>query len=161
MRPFSSPLWLSLLLGALLTAAPAQAHELHLQLSSTQASLIQLQYSNGEPMAFEAYELYPGTADAPAQVGRSDAQGRIVFLPGDIREWRLKAFAADGHGVDQRLQISEAGPANMPEAVPPSRELDRFSRLILGISLILGGFGLYQFWRCRNGDTRPNPRADS
>lgn len=143
------------LLLSLALPGQARAHEVQLQVTPTQASLIRLQYADGQPFAFEAYELYPGTADIPAQVGRSDAQGRIVFLPGDIREWRLKAFAADGHGVDQRLQITGAAPADMPEAAPPSQELDRFSRLILGISLILGGFGLYQFFTCRKRKAKP------
>ena len=129
----------------------ARAHEVQLQVAPTPASLIQLQYADGQPFAFEAYELYPGNADTPAQVGRSDAQGRVVFLPGDTREWRLKAYTADGHGVDQRFQVA---PTGSPAAPEPPPGLDRFSRLILGLSLILGGFGLYQLLVCRNRKAR-------
>lgn len=136
----------ALLLGFSLMG-PALAHEVHFQASPAQATLIQLRYADGQPFAFEAYELYPGTAELPAQVGRTDAQGRLVFLPEGQTDWRLKAFAADGHGLDQRLQVTPVeGAATL--AAPPPREADRFSRWILGLSLILGGFGLYQFFTC-------------
>ncbi|MGB4468330.1 MAG: hypothetical protein WBH99_12425 [Azovibrio sp.] len=142
---------LSLLLSLTLASRVA-AHEIHLQVSPAPASLIQLQYADGQPFAFEAYELYPGNADSPAQVGRTDAQGRVAFLPGDTREWRLKAHTADGHGVDQRFQVA---PADSTATTGPAPGLDHFSRLILGFSLILGGFGLYQFFACRKKKTRP------
>lgn len=136
-------------------AGQAGAHEVHVQVSPTQAALIQLSYADGQPFAFEAYELYPGAAELPAQVGRTDAQGRVVFLPGGTADWRLKAYAADGHGTDQRLQVAlPEQPAVAPDAAP-AQGLDRFSRLLLGLSLILGGFGLYQFFTCKKRKSSP------
>ncbi len=135
-------------------AGPARAHELQFQVTAAPAAVIQLRYADGQPFAFEAYELYPGTAEVPAQVGRTDAQGRLVFLPEGNGDWRLKAFAADGHGLDQRLQVAPAG-GDAPAAGTPDAGLDRFARVILGLSLILGGFGLYQFFLSKKRKSSP------
>lgn len=130
-------------------AAALQAHEVHPQISSSPATVIQLSYANGQPFAFEAYELYPGQGELPAQVGRTDAQGRVVFLPGEQSDWRLKAFSADGHGVDQRLQLDKPG-SPITASAP---ETDRLSRILLGLALILAGFGTYQLLLRRRKST--------
>lgn len=130
------------------------AHELQFQVTAAPAAVIQLRYADGQPFAFEAYALYPGTAEMPAQVGRTDAQGRLVFLPEGKGEWRLKAFAADGHGLDQRLQVAPADGDALPAGTPEAG-LERFARVILGLSLILGSFGLYQLFICRKRKAQP------
>ncbi len=141
-----------LLLTAL--SGPVLAHEVQLQITAAPAAVIQLRYADGQPFAFEAYELYAGGAEMPTQVGRTDAQGRLVFLPEGNGDWRIKAFAADGHGLDQRLQVAPAGGDALPAGTPEAG-LDRFARVILGLSLILGGFGLYQLFTCRKRKAQP------
>jgi nickel transport protein len=83
----------------------------------------------------------------PAQVGRTDQEGRALFVPGAIKRWRLKAYTADGHGVDIRFDAPAlgtrqgAGPSAVSDSAP-----NRISLLLFGLSLLLAGFGAYQLW---------------
>lgn len=130
------------LLALLLLAAPCAAHEVHHVVESSAAITVRLAYADGKPFAYEAYELYPAGKDIPAQVGRTDAQGRVVFIPGDNRAWRLKAFSADGHGADLRFE----SPAIARLAAPVSQEPGRLSLILFGLALLFGGFGLVQLF---------------
>ncbi|HJV93132.1 MAG TPA: hypothetical protein VJ572_06605 [Azonexus sp.] len=130
------------LLGLLLCAGAAAAHEVKIEQTTSAAAVVRLSYADGQAFAFEAYELYPAGEETPAQVGRTDAEGRIVFLPGPRTEWRLKAFSADGHGLNQRLTVTAAAASStMPARDAPSR----WSLLLAGLGIIFGIFGLLQF----------------
>jgi nickel transport protein len=89
--------------AAALIAGAAWSHEVRLETSLQSAVVVRLTYADGQPFAFESYELYRPGKDVPEQVGRTDAQGLVVFMPASHAQWRLKAFSADGHGVDQVL----------------------------------------------------------
>lgn len=127
----------------LLGSASGQAHEVHHQIEAAGAVAVRLSYADGKPFAFEAYEAYAEGQATPAHVGRTDATGRALFLPGDTRRWRLKAYAADGHGVDIRVEAPAV--AAVPCAMPPEGP-NRASLLLFGLALLLGGFGLLQLW---------------
>lgn len=128
------------LLALLLLAGPCAAHEVQHRVAAAGAVTVQLAYADGKPFAYEAYELYPAGKEIPAQVGRTDAQGRVVFIPGDTRSWRLKAFSADGHGADLRF---DSPPVAAP-AAPAGEGPNRPSLILFGLSLLLAGFGLVQ-----------------
>jgi nickel transport protein len=126
----------------------AGAHEVHHVVEASGAVVVKLSYADGKPFAYEKYELYPEAQEVPAQVGNSDAMGRVVFVPGEAKHWRLKAFSADGHGVDLKfeapaMQIAVASSAG--DSGP-----NRASLVLFGLSLILGGFGLYRLFLKRS-----------
>lgn len=129
-----SVLWLSL---CLLT--PALAHEVHHSLAAGNAVVVRLTFADGQPFAFEAFEVYAAGSDKPLQVGRTDAQGRVVFLPPGAGELRLRAFSADGHGVDLKLNPPRGGEATAMVAAE-----DRTSKIVLGAGILLALFGLVQ-----------------
>jgi nickel transport protein len=132
--------------GFLLLCVPAAAHEVHHAIEASGAVALRLTYADGKPFSFEAFEAYPEGRDVPAQVGRTDEQGRAVFVPGDIKRWRVKAYSADGHGVDLRF---DAPALVATQSAAPSTAGDgpnRASLLLFGFSLLLGGFGIYQLW---------------
>jgi len=131
--------WLLILL---LWSNPGTAHEVHHTIATAQAAVISLSYANGEPFAYEAYEIYPAGKETPAQVGRTDARGRIVFVPGEITAWRVKAVSADGHGMDLRLEV----PASSSNLVREAPQTGRFSLALLGLSILMGGFGVVQLF---------------
>ncbi|WP_200384386.1 hypothetical protein [Rhodocyclus tenuis] len=135
------------LLCAALCAQQAAAHEVKLETRQQPATVVSLSYADGEPFAFEAYELYLPGKETPEQVGRSNAAGQVIFLPGQHGEWRLKAFSADGHGVDQRLKLSlpsagDAGPVGAASAAEPPRAL----LLLAGGGVLFGLFGIAQLF---------------
>lgn len=123
----------------------AAAHEVHHRVDTTAAVAVRLTYADGQPFAYEAFEATAEGAATPAQVGRTDAQGRAVFIPGDATRWRLRAFSADGHGVDIRFDVPALAAAAGPTAPPPDAS-SRAALGLFGLGLLLGGFGLYQLW---------------
>jgi nickel transport protein len=128
------------------------AHEVQHTVETPHVVAIHLTYADGSPFAFEAFEAYPEGKDVPAQVGRTDAQGRALFVPGEYPRWRVKAFSADGHGVD--IKIDAPTTANEAAAAKATADVaddslagpNRASRLLFGLSLLLAGFGLYQLF---------------
>jgi len=137
---------------ALLLAAPAQAHEVVNQIQRQQAVTVTLRYSDGEPFSYESYELYAGRGTTPVQTGRTDSQGRVVFLPGEDATMRLRAFSADGHGVDLRFKVPAASPESTAEgSAIATDKLGRPAKLLVGLAVILALFAGWQlFVRQRN-----------
>ena len=127
----------------MLWATMAGAHEVHHAIAPTNAVSISLTYADGSPFAYEKYELYPDGKEIPAQVGNTDAAGRVVFIPGVSKNWRIKAYSADGHGVDFRFESPalQASPATSADAAP-----GRTTLALLGFGIILAGFGAYQLF---------------
>lgn len=133
-----------LLVLLLAQSSMSQAHEVHHVIETTSAVAIRLSYADGKPFAFAAFEAYPEGKDIPAQVGRTDDQGRAVFVPGEIKRWRIKAFSADGHGFDLRVDVPAMTPASV--GVTPADGPNRASLLLFGFSILLALFGVYQLW---------------
>jgi len=123
---------------------PACAHEVHHVVAATNAVSISLSDGDRNPFAYEKYELFAEDAERPAQVGNTDVAGRIVFIPGDAKQWRIKTYSADGHGLDLRFEAPAAPTDTMvcPEVTPSPSTL-----ALLGLGLILAGFGAYQLFR--------------
>ena len=134
-----------LLLCLALLSGTAWGHEIRLEQSQQAAAVVRLTYADGQPFAFEAYELYRPDNEVPEQVGRTNGEGQIVFLPGTRTDWRLKAVSADGHGVDQILKVSMAATQgnHQPGA---TAGLPRTLLLIVGLGILFGLFGVVQLF---------------
>jgi nickel transport protein len=78
-------------------------------------------------------------------VGRTDSQGRVVFIPDRAGTWRLKVFSEDGHGAD--LSFTTGGEVGVRDANEPF--LERHLRIIVGVSVIFGVFGLVDLFARR------------
>lgn len=127
-----------LLSAWLLSLTPgAFAHDLQYTTGSGQAVVVRLFYANDTPFSFERYEIYRDGEKLPYQVGRTDSQGRIAFLPDRAARWRVKAISEDGHGLDFRLDTDAA--ASLAGTDKPFHE--RYGRIVIGVALILGLFG--------------------
>jgi len=129
----------ALLLWAL--ALPAFAHEVRTRIDAGEAVVVTLTYANGEPFAYEKYALYPAGRETPRQTGNTDALGRIAFVPDGVRQWRVQASSADGHGVDLEFAA--------PDTAAPTTGKENAPRWLLagfGLSLIFGFFGLAQLF---------------
>jgi nickel transport protein len=121
----------------------AAAHEVHHTVAATGAVVVSLSYADGSAFAYEKYELTPEGQQVPAQVGNTDAAGRVVFLSGNLPRWRLKAYSADGHGVDLRFEAPQPA-ASTPAA--PAAGPDRATQVVIGLSILFGLFGLLQLF---------------
>lgn len=135
MRWLSALLWLAAWL-------PAHAHEVREQVQQATATVVTLRYANDEPFSFERYELFAEDEEQALYTGRTDAQGRVVFLPGAVARWRLRSFSADGHGVDLRLEV-QAGPVAARVAAPG---VERPLRIAAGLAAIVALSGLLRWF---------------
>ncbi len=129
-------------LFCLFAAWPARAHDLQHSVQGAPAIVIKLFYLDNHPFAFEAYEIYREGEKLPYQVGRTDGQGRIAFLPDRAGVWRVKSFSEDGHGLDFKLETDAA--AALTDSEKPAFE--RYSRIAVGVAIILGLFGLLSLY---------------
>ena len=132
--------WLILLL---LWACAAGAHEVGHRIEAAQAVVVTLSYANGEPFAYEKYALYPDGQETPAQVGNTDAAGRVAFVPDATQKWRLQATSTDGHGVN--LEFAAPATAAVAATTRPTAP-ERWQLAALGLALIFGVFGLVQLY---------------
>lgn len=132
-------LLLALCLG--LVPSAALAHDLHHEVSQGQAVVIRLSYADDTPFAFVAYEIYPKDEKLPVQVGRTDARGRIAFLPERAGAWRIKAYSEDGHGLDFALTTDAASIVASDQPL-----YERYGRIVVGVALILGLFGFISLY---------------
>ncbi len=124
-----------------LWAGHAHAHEVQHTITAKSAVAVSLRYADGSPFAYEKYELYAEGGEVPAQVGNTDVAGRVVFVADGGRHWRLKAFSADGHGVDLRFEVPAVEAAHDADPGP-----GRATSALLGLGLILAAFGAYQLF---------------
>jgi len=134
--------WLALSVASILIA-PVLAHEVVHRIESRDAVLVSLTFADGKPLAYEKYELYAGDEPVPVQVGNTDAHGRIAFVP-EKELYRLKAFTADGHGVDLRFAPPVVAADSTSGA--PAGELPRPLLIMSGLGLLFGLFGLWQLF---------------
>ena len=141
------------LLCALVIAAagPGQAlaHDLQHRIDEAAAVSVELLFADGSAFALESYEVYRAGDEIPFQVGRTDARGRVVFLPDRAGTWRIKAFSEDGHGADFSFSTGAKGDVK----VGSESFLDRHLRIIAGISVIFGVFGLIGLLSRRRGQS--------
>jgi nickel transport protein len=128
--------------GLLSWHAACNAHDLQYSVGDGQAVVVRLHYIDDKPFTFESYEVYRAGDKLPYQVGRTDSQGRIVFLPDNPGDWRVKAISEDGHGLDFTL-TTEAG-AHVDRHAQPVYE--RYGRIVVGVAVILGLFGLVSLY---------------
>mgnify|MGYP000920888386 FL=1 len=131
-----------LLLATLCGLPRAAAHDLQYSVTAGQAVVVKLFYVDNKPFSFEGYEIYRQGEKLPYQVGRSDGQGRIAFLPDRAGAWRLKAISEDGHGLDFTLRTDAA--ARIEAAEKPAYE--RYGRVVVGVAVILGLFGFLSLY---------------
>ena len=114
------------------------AHDLQHRIREGAAVTVELFFADGNEFSFEGYEVYRAGEEIPFQVGRTDAHGRLAFLPDTPGTWRVKIFSEDGHGADISLTTGARG--GIEGADRPLFE--RHLRLVVGVSILFGIFGL-------------------
>jgi nickel transport protein len=114
------------------------AHDLQHSIDEAAAVYVEFFFADGNEFDFESYEVYRGGEEVPFQVGRTDARGRLVFLPDRAGAWRIVVFSEDGHGADFSLSTGAQG--GVEKSSGPLFE--RHLRIIVGVSIIFGIFGV-------------------
>ena len=138
-----------LLLGLFLGRIDANAHSINYRVEQ-KGIAVRAFYSAKDPSSYSQYEIYgPGDReDLPHQTGRTDKNGFLSFVPDRAGTWKIKLWGESGHGyhgftaevrVDKELNLESF---NKPLVAA-------HTKLITGLSLIFGIFGVYALWRSR------------
>ncbi len=135
-----------------LMAGSAHAHSIHYQVESKGISA-RIFYAADDPASYSEYEIYgPGDAE-PHQIGRTDKNGYLSFFPDRAGLWKVKVLGESSHGfhgVTINVKINKA--FNVESFSKPL--VAQYTKLITGISLIFGIFGMYAFLMSRKAKER-------
>lgn len=129
------------ILVAILFAGALHAHALSHSAQSGSAVIVELRYGDGSPFNYEAAEVFRPGETEPFLTGRTDANGRLAFVPDRTGDWRVRAFSEDGHGGDFTVAASAEGGTSAP-----SHRLGTISGLAVGLAVIFGLFGLWSLF---------------
>jgi len=137
----------SCLFLCLLTASVALGHTVNYDVQQKGMS-VRIFYSAQDPASYSEYEIY-GPGDAlPHQTGRTDKNGFATFLPDRPGTWKVKVLGESSHGFHG---------VTIDVTVTDTLDLKAFSKplvatstkLVTGISLIVGLFGIYALIKSR------------
>ena len=133
-------------LGLLAVLAPGivLAHQLTHAVQTGSALIVEFRYADGSPFSYEAAEVFRPGESIPFLAGRTDANGRVAFVPDRAGDWRVRAFSEDGHGGDFAVP---AGPGGVGAA--DADGLGVLGRDAVGLSLLFGAFGLWSLFARR------------
>lgn len=151
--------WLILLLplGLILAETRSQGHSINYHVEQ-QGIALRAFYSAKDPASYSQYEIWgPGDReDLPHQTGRTDKNGFLAFVPDRAGTWKIKLWGESSHGyhgftteirVDKGLSLESF---SKPLAAA-------HTKLITGLSLIFGIFGIYAFLRSRRKQEKVDP----
>jgi nickel transport protein len=130
-----------LVLPLALLAGTLNAHQLNHEVQTGSAVIVELRYGDGSPFGYESAEVYRPAESVPFLAGRTDANGRLAFVPDRAGDWRIKAFSEDGHGGDFTVATTGEGGTRAPSA-----GLGTLGGIIVGLSLLFGIFGVWSLF---------------
>jgi nickel transport protein len=133
-----------LALSTALFAGTLPAHSLNFSAQPGSAVIVELRYADGNPFSYESAEVYRPAETVPFLASRTDANGRLAFVPDRAGDWRVRAFSEDGHGGDFTVA---ATPDDRSPA--PSTGLGAAGGLTVGLAVIFGLFGLWSVFMRR------------
>lgn len=150
---------LLLSLGLFLGETDSHGHSVNYQVEQ-KGIAVRAFYSAKDPASYSQYEIYgPGDReDLPHQTGRTDKNGFLSFVPDRAGTWKIKLLGESSHGyhgftaevkVDKELSLESFSKPLVAT----------HTKLITGLSLIFGLFGIYALLRSRRKqDSGDHPR---
>jgi nickel transport protein len=125
----------------------ASAHTIHYAVEP-KGMTVRIFYAANDPASYAEYELAGPGDTLPYQTGRTDKNGCVSFLPDRPGVWQVKVLGESSHGfhgVTIDVKVDQAfGLESFSKPLVATH-----TRLITGLSLIVGIFGIYAYWRSR------------
>jgi nickel transport protein len=131
----------------LLTASVALGHTVNYDVQQ-KGTAVRIFYTAEDPASYSDYEVYGPGDTLPHQTGRTDKNGFATFVPDRPGSWKVKVLGESSHGFHG---------VTIDVTVTDTLDLKTFSKplvatstkLITGISLIVGLFGMYALIKSR------------
>jgi nickel transport protein len=151
--------WFILLLplGLILAETRSQGHSINYQVEQ-QGIALRAFYSAKDPASYSQYEIWgPGDReDLPHQTGRTDKNGFLAFVPDRAGTWKVKVWGESSHGYHGfTTEIKVAKGLSLESFSKPLAAAH--TKLITGLSLIFGIFGIYAFLKSRRKQEKVDP----
>lgn len=131
-------------LGVVLLFPPVlEAHTVNYEVQQ-KGIAVRIFYSADDPASYSEYEITGPGQSLPHQTGRTDKNGFVAFVPDRQGIWKIRVIGESAHGfhgvtteikVDKDLHLESF---RKPLAAA-------YTKLVTGISLIIGLFGIYAF----------------
>jgi nickel transport protein len=128
-------------------AVQAEAHSIN-YLVEQKGMAIRAFYSENDPAAYSQYELYGPGDKEPHQLGRTDKNGYVAFVPDRPGIWKLQVWGESSHGyhgVTTEINVDK----NLGLESFSKPLVATYTKFVTGISLIIGLFGMYALWLSR------------
>ncbi len=130
-----------LFLTTLLAASIVHAHTVNYEVQQ-KGIAVRIFYAPEDPASYSGFEVFGPGDTLPHQTGRTDKNGFVSFVPDRQGVWKVKVLGESSHGYH-----------GVTTVIKVNKDLDlesfkkplaaTYSKLITGISLIIGIFGLY------------------
>lgn len=119
----------------------ADAHTVNYEVQ--QAGLaIKIFYSEQDPASYAEYEIFAPEEELPHQTGRTDKNGFVAFVPDRQGLWKVKVTGESAHGYHgTTVEVKVDKEMNLESFKKPLAAT--YTKLVTGISLIIGLFGIY------------------
>lgn len=133
----------------------AEAHSIHYQVENKGIS-VRIFYSPDEPASYSEYEIFGPGDKILYQKGRTDKNGVVSFLPDRPGKWLIKVSGESDHGfhgVQIEVKVNES--LLMESFKKPLVAVH--TKLLVGIGLILGIFGLWALLKRRKKGVNQKP----
>jgi nickel transport protein len=126
---------------ALLSASALHAHTVNYDVQQ-KGLAIRIFYAADDPASYSEYEVTGPGDELPHQTGRTDKNGFVAFVPDRQGIWKVKVLGESSHGfhgVTTEIKVDKD--LNLESFKKPLAAT--YTKLVTGISLIIGIFGLY------------------
>ena len=108
--------------------------------------MLESQYDDGEPMSYAEVEVYGPVEKIVFQSGRTDQNGRFLFLPDKVGEWKIIVNDGMGHQLVLKTNVDDSPDLieqnSQTGTVEDSQPFSGFQGVVMGIALIFGVFGV-------------------
>jgi nickel transport protein len=131
----------------LLATTAVYPHSINYEVQQKGVS-VRIFYAEKDPASYSEYELFGPGDTQPHQTGRTDKNGFISFFPERAGIWKIKVWGESSHGyhgVTIDVKVDEA--LNLKSFSKPLAATH--TKLIVGVSLIFGIFGIYALLKSR------------
>jgi nickel transport protein len=126
---------------ALFSASALYAHTVNFDVQQ-KGIAIRIFYAADDPASYSEYEITGPGDELPHQTGRTDKNGFVSFVPDRQGIWKVKVLGESAHGfhgVTTEIKVDKD--LNLESFKKPLAAT--YTKLVTGISLIIGIFGLY------------------